>query len=96
MNVALFHEPNWSPQPKLVITEIKNSLFGFNKRLKKQSTNWKIAQSETSRTKTEIRKHGRVLRDKRDIVKACYVQNLEFQKESKKVSGSGTVFEDNA
>ena len=44
---------------------------------------WKIAQSKISRMKTKIRKHRKVLRDKRDIVKACYIQNLEFQKESK-------------
>lgn len=57
---------------------------------------WKIAQSKISRRKTKIRKHGKVLRDKRDIVKACYTQNLEFQKESKNVNGLGTIFEDNA
>lgn len=57
---------------------------------------WKIAQSKISRMKTKIRKHRKVLRDKRDIVKACYIQNLEFQKESKKVNGSGTILKDNA
>ena len=57
---------------------------------------WKLAQSKISRMKTKIRKHRKVLRDKRDIVKACYIQNLEFQKESKKVNGSGTILKDNA
>jgi len=57
---------------------------------------WKIAQSKISRMKTKIRKHRKVLRDKRDIMKACYTRNLEFRKESKKVNGSGTILEDNA